>query len=125
MICGSHFGSHFWYHFALVLGPVLGVVLGVLFGTLLGLCSRPEAAQTKARRAPEAPRRGDFAAIYDGLGMSPLLLLLGVLVPSWGPLVTNLALQGRLLDPKRVPKLLPKVTLKGTAENEDCSLELS
>ena len=83
--------------------PVLGFVLGVLFGTLLGLCSRPEAAQTKARRGPETPRRGDFAVIYDGLGMSPLLLLSGVLVPSWGPLVTNLALQCRLLDLKRVP----------------------
>ena len=113
MIFGSHFGSQFLSHFDLILGSVLGLVLGVLFGTLLGLCSRPEAAQARARRGPEASRRGDFAAIYDGFGMSPLLLLSGLLVPSWRPLGANLAPQGRLLDPKRVQKWVPKVIQNG------------
>ena len=98
------FWVHFWAHFGLILGPVFSFVLGVLFARLLGRCSGPEAAQAGARRRPEASRRGDFAAIYDGFGMSPLLLLSGLLGPSCSPLGAKLASQSRLLDPKRVPK---------------------
>ena len=118
----SHFGDHFWAHFGLILGPVFSFVLGVLFARLLGRCSGPEAAQASARRRPEASRRGDFAAIYDGFGMSPLLLLSGLLGPSCSPLGANLAPQGRLLDPKRVPKWSQKwsktVSKKGTRKRD-------
>ena len=53
------------------------------------------------------------SGFYSINGMSPLMLLSGLLVPSWGPLGANLAPQGRLLDPKRVPKWVPKVVQNG------------
>ena len=69
----ASFGSHVDHMFDHILGSVFDCVLEVLLECLLG----PKAAQAKARRGPETPQSGVFAAIYDGFGMLPFLLFSG------------------------------------------------
>ena len=82
----------------------MGLVLDQLFGGLLGLALAPKPprrAQKGALCRLKVVKTIDFHSIF---GMSPLLLLSGFLVLSWGPLGANLAPKGRLWDPKKVPK---------------------
>ena len=100
-----------------ILGPLLGLFLGPLFGASLGsaLAYRLQKGRPKEDQGPDKPWRAIFAAIYEGFGMSLLLLFSSVLVPSCGLLVPACPLFAPVWvpfwNPKWVPKWLPKRSL--------------